>query len=192
MNMYEENHLHVNGSFAMEFVVAGVDEHGLPMLELSAYPVVVSGADQDGLTYTADWRHCVGRLSLPLEDSDLSRSEVEALPLSDGWATLSAGEGPGLAAVRIEAEFGARAAVLVLQVLTEALLSEFINMDVHAVPYRNLDADSDDLHMSIQAMHGELARRVVEDAENRRTREAFEIIIAGAFSESPLSGSNSI
>jgi hypothetical protein len=65
-------------------------------------------------------------------------------------------------------------------------------MDVHAVPYRNLDADSDDLHMSIQAMHGELARRVVEDAENRRTREAFEIIIAGAFSESPLSGSNSI
>lgn len=184
MNMYEECHLHVDGSFAMELVVAGVDEHGLPMLELSMYPVVVAGVDQDGLTYTADWRHCVGQLSLPLEDSGLSPCEVEALPLSGGWATLSAGGGPGLAAARIEAEFGAQAAVLVLQVLTEALLSEFINMDVHAAPYRSLDADSDDLHIAVQAMHAELSPRVAENAENRRSREAFETIIAGAFSAS--------
>lgn len=56
-------------------------------------------------------------------------------------------------------------------------------MDVHAAPYRSLDADSDDLHMAIQAMHAELVPRVAENAENRRTCEAFEMIIAGAFSQ---------
>ena len=37
MTTCAENHLHVDGIVGLELVVAGVGEHGLPMLELSMY-----------------------------------------------------------------------------------------------------------------------------------------------------------
>ena len=64
--------LHVDGSFEMEFVVTGEDEHGLPLLEVNMYPVVVVGMISDNLFVGVDGRHLVAALTIPLEDTGLS------------------------------------------------------------------------------------------------------------------------
>jgi hypothetical protein len=172
MSIFDYNQNYVDATFEMELIIAGKDEHGLPMLEVNMYPVMAAGLDT---------RHLVGSLCIPLEDTGLSVQDVEALPLRDGWLTVTASEGPGIAAEELEELFGPHVAVLALHVLTEALLSEYINMDLRAAPYRSTEVESDELHLAVQALHADLAERISQVAERQQTRNAFDEIIWRSF-----------
>jgi hypothetical protein len=172
MSNFDYNQNHLDSTFEMELVIVGDDEHGLPVLEVNMYPVRVMGMDT---------RHLVGSLCIPLEDTGLSVQDVEVLPLRDGWVTVTASEGLGIAAEELEELFGPHVAVLALQVLTEALLSEYINMDLRAAPYRSTEVESDELHWAVQALHADLAVRISQKAERQQTRNAFDEIISRSF-----------
>jgi hypothetical protein len=133
--MTNGHQLYVNGSFEMEFVVAGEDEYGLPLLEVNMYPVVVAGMTSDDLNFGVDARHLVAGLTIPLEDTGLSTTDLASLPLHDGWATISTAHGEGLRPQDLEGTFGTRSAVIVLGALADALLSESINADMKGSSY---------------------------------------------------------
>ena len=116
----------------MEFVVTGEDEHGLPLLEVNMYPVVV-GMSSDNLVFGVDGRHLVAGLTIPLEDTGLSTTDLDSLPLHGGWATISTAHGEGLRPQDLEGTFGPRSAVVVLEALADALLSESINADMRGL-----------------------------------------------------------
>lgn len=172
MDSFQIGQPHIDATFEVEIVIAGKDEHGLPLLEVNMYPLLATGIDQE---------HLVGTLSMPLEETGLSIDDVEILPLDDGWLTVTATNGPGIAASHLEELLGTEAAVLALQVLTEALMSECINMDLRAAPYRSFETDDVELYDAIQAMHADLAVRVASKIECQETRRAFDEIMSRAY-----------
>jgi hypothetical protein len=123
--LINEHQPHVDGSFEMEFALAGQDEHGLPLLDVNMYPTV-EGMTGDNFAWGLDGQHLVAGLTIPLEDTGLGTSELESLPLRGGWATISAEHGPGFSSQELEGVFGRRVAVVVLEALADALLSESI------------------------------------------------------------------
>lgn len=97
MNTQESGRkLHVDGAFEMEFVVAGEDEHGLPMLEVNLYPVFIGGMVGDAWALEVDCNHLVAGLTVPLEETGLAVGDISSLPLHEGWALLTTSHGSGL------------------------------------------------------------------------------------------------
>lgn len=173
MNSSRFDRHHVDATFEMEIVVAGKDEHGLPLIEVNMYPVLASGIDSE---------HLVGSLSTPLEETGLSIADVQRLPLDKGWLTVTANNGgPGVTAGKLEELLGPKAAVLALQVLSEALVSEYINMDLRATPYRSIESENDEFCDTVQAMHADLAARVAAEIERQETRRAFDELMSRAY-----------
>ena len=98
------------------------------------YPTVIEGMTGDNFAWGLDGRHLVAGLTIPLEDTGLGTSELDSLPLRGGWATISAEHGPGFRPQELEGAFGPRVAVIVLEALADALLSESINADMYGNP----------------------------------------------------------
>jgi hypothetical protein len=174
--------LHVDGSFEMEFVVAGEDEHGLPLLEVNIYPVVIEGMIGDNLAFGVDGQHLVAGLTVPLEATGLSPTDLDSLPLRGGWATISTAHGSGLRVEDLERAFGARAAVIVLEALADALLSESINADLYGSPYRSVELDDDNRYEEVLAMQKALQSRIEVDEKRQVTHDVFNTMMNREFS----------
>ncbi len=175
--MKNGHQLYVDGSFEMEFVVAGEDEHGLPLLEVIMYPVIV-GMSGDNLVFGVDGRHLLAGLTIPLEDTGLSTTDLDSLPLHDGWATISTAHGEGLRPQDLEGTFGPRSAVIVLEALADALLSESINADTNGRSYRSVELNDNNRYEEVLAMHKNLQSRIdVEDPE-RVTHDVFNAMMS--------------
>jgi hypothetical protein len=174
--------LHVNGTFQMEFVVAGEDEHGLPLLEVNFYPVSIEGMIGDNLALGMDGQHLVAGLTVPLEDTGFTPPDLDSLPLREGWATISTAHGPGLQVEDLEQAFGTRAAVIVLKALADALLSESINADLYGSPYRSVELDDDNRYEEVLAMQKDLQSRIEADEQSKVTNDVFNAMMNREFS----------
>ena len=173
--------LHLDGSFEMEFVVAGEDEHGLPLLEINLYPVVVVGMIGDNLAFGVDGKHLVAGLTIPLEDTGLSTTDLDSLPLHGGWATISTAHGEGLRPQNLEGTFGPRSAVIVLEALADALLSESINADMKGSSYRSVELSDDNQYEEVLAMHKNLQSRIEVEEQVRVTHDVFTAMMSREF-----------
>lgn len=183
MNTRENgNKLHVDGVFDMEFVVAGEDEHGLPLLEINLYPVSIEGMVGDTWALKVDDNHLVGGLTVPLEETGLTVGDVSSLPLHEGWALITTSHGSGLHVEDVEHTFGSRAAVFVLAALADALLSESINADQYGNPYRAIELVDNNRYEEVLAMQKELQARMEADEQWRATHNAFSALIDREFS----------
>lgn len=178
--MNSGHQLYVEGSFEMEFVVAGEDEHGLPLLEVNMYPVVV-GMSRGNLVFGVDGSHLVAGLTIPLEDTGLSTTDLDSLPLHGGWATISTAHGEGLHPQDLEGSFGPRSAVIILEALADALLSESINADMKGSPYRSVGLHGDNRYEEVLAMHKTLQRRLETEEQMQVTRDVFNAMISREF-----------
>lgn len=174
------NQFHVDGLFAMEFVVVGQDEHGLPLLEVNFYPVL-EGVTGTGSAAAMDGTHLVASTTVPLEDAGLTLMDLESLPLREGRAFISTALGPGLRAEDLEKNFGSRAAVIVLEALADALLSEFINRDLFGTPYRAFEVD-DNRYEEVLQMRSVLRHKIDSDEQRQVTRNVFEALMGREFS----------
>lgn len=179
--MNNGHQLYVDGSFEMEFAVAGEDEHGLPLLEVNMYPVVVVGMIGDNLAFGVDGKHLVGGLTIPLEDTGLSPADLDSLPLHGGWATISSAHGEGFRPQDLERTFGPRSAVVVLKALADALLSESINADMTGSPYRSVELDDDNLYEEVLAMHKNLQSRIEVEEQEQVTHAVFNAMMSREF-----------
>lgn len=183
MNTQEnESKLHVDGVFEMEFVVAGEDEHGLPLLEVSLYPVSIEGMIGDDWALVVDNNHLVAGLTVPLEETGLAIDDVDSLPLHEGWALLTTSRGSGVHVEDVEQTFGSRAAVFVLKALADALLSENINADQHGNPYRMIELHEINRYEEVLAMQKELQARIESDEQRRAIDYDFKALIHHEFS----------
>lgn len=176
------NELHVDGVFEMEFVVAGEDEHGLPMLEVNLYPVFIEGMIRDAWALKVDVNHLVAGLTIPLEETGLAIGDISSFPLHEGWALIATRHGSGLHVESVEQTFGSRAAVFVLAALADALLSEAINTDQHGNPYRAIELDQSNRYEEVLAMQKELQARIEADEQRRATEYEFNALIDREFS----------
>lgn len=182
MNTQEnESKLHVDGVFDMEFVVAGEDEHGLPLLEVNLYPVSIEGMIGDDWVLVVDNNHLVAGLTVPLEETGLAMDDVDSLPLHGGWALLTTSHGSGLHVEDVEQTFGSRAAVFVLKALADALLSENINADQYGDPYRAIELHGINRYEEVLAMQKELQARIESDEQRRATDYDFKALIHREF-----------
>ena len=182
MSTQNNDHLlHVDGSFEMEFVVTGEDEHGLPLLEVKMYPVVVIGKISDNLFFGVDGRHLVAGLTVPLEDTGLSTTDLDSLPLHGGWATISTAHGKGVRPQDLEGSFGPRSAVIVLEALADALLSESINADMKGSPYRSEELHGDNRYEEVLAMHKTLQSRLEIEEQMQVTHDVFNAMMSREF-----------
>lgn len=182
MTIHNNGHqLHVNGSFEMEFVVAGEDEHGLPLLEVNMYPVVVVGMLGDNVAFGMDGKHLVAGLTIPLEDTGLSTTDLDSLPLHGGWATISTAHGEGRRPQDLEETFGRRPALVVLEALADALLSESINVDMKGGPYRSMELSEDNCYEEVLAMHGKLRSRIEAEEQEQVTHDVFNAMMSREF-----------
>lgn len=182
MNTQINGHqLHVDGNFEMEFVVAGQDEHGLPLLEVNMYPIVIEGMIGDNFSLGLDGRHLIAGLTVPLENTGLGTPEMDSLPLRGGWATISAEHGPGFRPQELEGAFGPRVAVIVLEALADALLSESINADMHGNPYRSIELECDNRYEEVLAMHKNLQRRIASHEQDQVNHDVFNAMMNRAF-----------
>lgn len=173
--------LYVDGSFEMEFVVAGEDEHGLPLLEINLYPVVVIGMIGDNLAFGVDGKHLVAGLTIPLEDTGLSTTDLHSLPLHGGWATISTAHGEGLRPQNLEGTLGPRSAVIVLEALADALLSESINADMKGCPYRSVELSDDNRYEEVLDMHKNLQSRIEMEEQVQVTHDVFTAMMSREF-----------
>lgn len=173
--------LHVDGSFEMEFVVAGEDEHGLPLLEVNLYPVVVVGMIGDKPAFGVDGKHLVAGLTIPLEDTGLSTRDLDSLPLHGGWATISTEHGEGLRPQDVEGMFGPRSAVIVLEALADALLSESINADMNGSSYRSIEQSHANRYEEVRAMHKNLQSRIEKEEQVQVTLDVFNAMMRREF-----------
>lgn len=171
---------HVDGLFAMEFATVGQDEHGLPLLEVNFYPVLEEMTGT-GSTAAVDGQHLVANSTVPLEDAGLTLKDLESLPLRDGWASISTAHGAGLRVEDLEKLFGSRAAVIILEALADALLSEFINRDLFGNPYRSFELN-DNRYEEVLLMRNVLQHRIDADEQRQVTRSAFNALINREFS----------
>jgi len=182
MNTQENgNKLHVDGVFEMEFVVAGEDEHGLPMLEVNLYPVSIEGMVGDAWVLKIDDNHLLAGLTIPLEETGLVMGDISSLPLHEGWVLITTSHGSGLHVEDLEQTFGARAAVFVLMALADALLSESINADQYGRPYRAVELDESNRYKEVLAMQKELHARIEADEQRRATDHEFNALIDREF-----------
>lgn len=173
--------LHIDGSFEMEFVVTGVDEHGLPLLEVNMYPVVVVGMLGDKLAVGVGGQHLVAGLTIPLEDTGLSTTDLDSLPLHGGWATIATAHGEGLRPQDLEGTFGPRSAVVVLEALADALLSESINADLKGSSYRSVELCDDNRYEEVLAMHKNLQSRIELEEHGRVMHDVFSAMMSREF-----------
>lgn len=180
MNAKNGNQFHVDGLFEMEFAIVGQDEHGLPLLEVNFYPVL-EGTTGTDWTAVVDGQHLVANLTVPLEDAGLTLKDLESLPLRDGWACISTAHGVGLRVEDLEKHFGSRAAVIILEALADALLSEFINRDLFGNPYRSLELN-DNRYEEVLLMRNVLQQRIDADEQRQLTRNAFNALMNRGFS----------
>ena len=176
------NKLHVNGVFDMEFVLAGEDEHGLPLLEVNLYPVTVEGIIGNDWALMVDYSHVLAALTVPLEEAGLARGDLDSLPLHAGWARISTSHGCGLYVEDVEQAFGSRAAVIVLKALAEALLSESINADQYGIPYRAIELVENNRYEEVLDMQKELQARTERDERRRATEYEFNALMNREFS----------
>lgn len=183
MNTQENgSKLHVDGVFDMEFVVAGEDEHGLPLLEVNLYPVTVGGMTGDEWAVKLDDSHVLAALTVPLEETSLTVGDVDSLPLDRGWVLITTSYGCGLHVEDVEQAFGSRAAVIVLKALSEALLSESINADQYGKPYRAIELDESNRYEEVLDMHKELQERIQAEEQRKATQYEFNALIDREFS----------
>lgn len=176
------NELHVDGAFEMEFVVAGEDEHGLPMLEVNLYPVFIEGMIRDAWALKVDANHLVAGLTIPMEETGLSIRDISSLPLQEGWALITTRHGSGLHVDDVEQTFASRAAVFVLAALADALLSEAINADQYGNPYRAIELGESNRYEEVLAMQKELQARIEADEQRMATHYEFNALIDREFS----------
>lgn len=182
MNTQENgNKLHVDGVFEMEFVVAGEDEHGLPLLEVNLYPVSLEGMIGDDWALKVDQNHLVAGVTVPLEETGLATGDIDSLPLNEGWALITTSHGAGLHVEDVEQTFGSRAAVFVLKALADALLSESINADQYGNPYRAIELDGSNRYEEVLDMQKALQARIEADEQRRATHCDFNARIDREF-----------
>ncbi|MDF2048870.1 hypothetical protein [Arthrobacter sp. Cr_A7] len=174
------NQFHVDGLFAMEFAMVGQDEHGLPLLEVNFYPVL-EGVTGSGWTAAVDGKHLVANATVPLEDTGLTPADLESLPLQDGWTSISTAHGAGLRVEHLEKHFGSRAALIILEALADALLSEFINRDLFGNPYRTIELN-DNRYEEVLLMRNVLLHRIEADEQRQVTRNVFNALMDREFS----------
>ena len=179
--MNNGHHQYIDGCFEMEFAVSGEDEHGLPLLDVNMYPVIFVGMTSDNVACGVGSMHLVAELTIPLEDSGLSTTDLESLPLLGGWATISTAQADGLRPEDLEGIFGPRAAAIVLEALADALLSESINADMNGYSYRLNDLNGDNRYEEILAMHKNLLRRIDAEDEKQVTRDVFHSMMSREF-----------
>lgn len=173
------NQYHVDGLFAMEFAIVGQDEHGLPLLEVNFYPVLEGVAGS--WAAAVDGKHLVANSTVPLEDAGLTPTELESLPLRDGWTLISTAHGAGLRVEDLEKLFGSRAALIILEALTDALLSEFINRDLFGTPYRAMELN-DNRYEEVLLMRNVLQHTIEADEQRQVIRNVFNAMMDREFS----------
>lgn len=180
-NQNNEHRLHVDGSFAMEFMGSGEDEHGLPLLEVNFYPLVAQGMIGDRWAVAVDSQHLVANFTEPLENAGLTLKDMDSLPLRGGWATISSGQASGFRVEDLESTFGSRAAVIILKALADALLSEAINADWHGTPYRSINITEENRYEEILAMQEEMQNRIEADESLQAMRDSFGLMMNREF-----------
>ncbi|OUM41050.1 hypothetical protein [Arthrobacter sedimenti] len=170
--MNKQESTYIDGAFAIELCVQGEDEHGLPLLDVTLYPAIASQVTNAplGSGYAADFRYVMGGITVPLEETGLTKQELASMPLCDGWTVISYC-GAGLRAHEVSQVFGVRAAIVILSALSDALLSESINEDDGGSLFRPgedlLTDDWDHVCELLQRLQDQL------EAENQREEVSF-------------------
>lgn len=171
-----------DGSFAAYIAVEGTDEHGLPILAVTLFPLVATTGSSDlGHGFGLDNRFILDEVFVPLEETRLSVEDVSSLPLHEEWTVVSLDK-VGLRASEVKATFGVRAAVYILAALGQAYLSESVNQDVDLLPYRESENLFTGNYDVVLAMHHVLTDAVRADEELEEVRLHFYELIAASFS----------
>jgi hypothetical protein len=116
-----------------------------------------------------------------LEETGLAMGELNSLPLHEGWVLITTSHGSGLHVEDIEETFGRRAAVLVLEALADALLSESINADQYGNPYRAIELAESNRYEEVLAMQNELQAQIEDDEQRTATLYEFNALIDREF-----------
>ncbi|MGO4435757.1 hypothetical protein AB4Y88_21485, partial [Paenarthrobacter sp. RAF9] len=77
--------------------------------------------------------------------------------------------------------FGRRPALVVLEALADALLSESINVDMKGSPYRSLELSEDNRYEEVLAMHGNLRSRIEAEEQEQVTHDVFNAMMSREF-----------
>lgn len=121
----------------------------------------------------------------------MSTTDVDSLPLHDGWATISTAHAEGLRPQDLEGTFGPRSAVIVLKALADALLSESINADMTGSSYRSVELDDDNRYEEVLAMHQNLQSRIEVEEQEKVTQDTVSRTTALGASWTVAAGSSS-
>jgi hypothetical protein len=135
----------------------------------------------DNLAFGVDGKHLVAGLTIPLEDTGLSTTDLDSLPLHGGWATISTAHGEGLRPHDLEGTFGPRSALIVLEALADALLSESINTDMKGSSYRSVELYGENRYEEVLAMHKNLQSRIEVEEQERVTHDVFSAMFSREF-----------
>ncbi|WP_043444251.1 hypothetical protein [Arthrobacter sp. L77] len=178
--MNQQGPASIAGTFALELRVQGEDEHGLPMLDITLYPAVASQEANVplGPGYAADVRYVMGAATVPLEEAGLTIQGLASMPLFEGWMIIRH-RGAGLRAEEVATVFGARATIVLLSALSDALLSESINEDAKRNLFRAgenlLTDDWDEVCELLQRLQIQVA---AQDEREEVSLAFFELIQA--------------